>query len=60
MVGEPSAERDAKLESATGRHLIKRPGLPEEVASGLLFAVTNRFVTGTTIDVDGGWILGGR
>ena len=60
MFGDPSAERDAKLEMATGRHLLPRPGLPEEVAQGLLFAVTNRFVTGTTIDVDGGWILGGR
>ena len=60
MFGDPSAERDAKLEMATGRHLLPRPGLPEEVAQGLLFAVTNRFVTGTTIDVDGGWILSGR
>lgn len=60
MFGEPSAERDAALSGATSSHLIPRPGTPEEVAAGVLFAVTNGFVTGTTIDVDGGWILRGR
>jgi len=27
------------------------------VAEGLIFAMNNRFVTGTTVDVDGGRIL---
>jgi NAD(P)-dependent dehydrogenase (short-subunit alcohol dehydrogenase family) len=40
----------------TKSHLIKRPGAAEEVAMGILFAIQNDFVTGTTIDVDGGWL----
>ena len=45
------------LEGATSKHLIPRAGTPDEVASGILFMVENDYVTGTTIDVDGGWIL---
>ena len=29
----------------------------EEVAEAILFVITNDFVTGTTVDVDGGWLL---
>ena len=29
----------------------------DEVAQGILFVIENDFVTGTTIDVDGGWLL---
>jgi NAD(P)-dependent dehydrogenase (short-subunit alcohol dehydrogenase family) len=36
--------------------LIPRAGTPEEVAAGIMFVVQNDFVTGTTIDVDGGWV----
>lgn len=50
-------ERDAKLKAMTASHLIKRPGTPEEVAEGILFVMQNEFVTGTTVDVDGGRIL---
>ncbi len=57
MFGPDSEQRTQMLSGATARHLIPRPGLPEEVADGILFAVTNDFVTGTTIDVDGGWLL---
>ena len=32
-------------------------GTPEEVAQGIIFAIENDFITGTTIDVDGGWLL---
>jgi NAD(P)-dependent dehydrogenase (short-subunit alcohol dehydrogenase family) len=42
---------------ATGNNPIKRAGTPEEVAAGILFAIENDFVTGSTIDVDGGAIL---
>lgn len=28
-----------------------------EVAQGIIFMIQNDFVTGTTIDVDGGWLL---
>ena len=43
--------------SATKNNIIKRAGTPEEVAKALIFAIENEFITGTTIDVDGGWIL---
>jgi len=29
----------------------------DEVANGIVFAIQNDFVTGTTVDVDGGWLL---
>jgi NAD(P)-dependent dehydrogenase (short-subunit alcohol dehydrogenase family) len=45
------------LGGATSGHLIPRAGTPDEVAQAILFTVENDFVTGTTIDVDGGWLL---
>ena len=45
------------LEGATRDNLIPRPGTPEEVAQAILFLIQNDFVTGTTIDVDGGALL---
>ena len=50
-------EKEAKLNAMTAGHLIKRPGTSEEVAEGILFVMGNEFVTGTTVDVDGGRIL---
>ncbi|MEM9371581.1 MAG: SDR family oxidoreductase, partial [Pseudomonadota bacterium] len=44
-------------EKSTATNLIPRAGLPEEIAEAILFAVKNDFITGTTIDVDGGWLL---
>jgi NAD(P)-dependent dehydrogenase (short-subunit alcohol dehydrogenase family) len=51
------AEKQEKLQAMTSAHLIKRSGSPEEVAAGILFVMQNGFVTGTTVDVDGGRIL---
>lgn len=51
-------EKEEKLKAATASNLIKRPGRPEEIAAGILFVMSNEFVTGTTVDVDGGRILG--
>jgi len=52
-----SAEgRDDLLHRMTKNNLIPRPGAADEVAKGIIFAVENNFVTGTTIDVDGGWL----
>jgi NAD(P)-dependent dehydrogenase (short-subunit alcohol dehydrogenase family) len=50
-------EKQDKLQAMTATHLIKRAGTSEEVAQGILFVMQNGFVTGTTIDVDGGRIL---
>eukprot|EP00750_Incisomonas_marina_P010093 INCI16241.1.p1 GENE.INCI16241.1~~INCI16241.1.p1 ORF type:complete len:280 (+),score=51.48 INCI16241.1:103-840(+) len=57
MFAQEGAERDEFFAKLTSSHLIPRRGRPEEVADGILFAVENGFVTGTTIDVDGGWLL---
>ena len=57
MFGPESDQRVKMLEGATSKHLIPRAGTADEVASGILFMVENDYVTGTTIDVDGGWIL---
>ena len=57
MFGDDVAGREKLLGDATANHLIPRPGLPEEVASAIMLLLQNEFVTGTTIDVDGGWLL---
>ncbi len=49
--------RNGFLETATANHVIKRAGTPDEVAMAILFTVRNDFVTGTTVDVDGGALL---
>ena len=57
MVPLQGAEREALYSKLTGDHLIPRAGKPDEVAHGIVFAVENDFITGTTIDVDGGLLL---
>ena len=57
MVALQGDERKAIYEKMTGGNLIPRAGQPEEVAKGLIFVIENDFVTGTTVDVDGGWLL---
>ncbi len=52
--GEAKAEF---LRKATAGNVIQRAGTPEEVADGILFTIRNDFVTGTTVDVDGGALL---
>lgn len=53
LEGEARAEM---YKNATADFIIPRPGKPEEVASAILFCVENDFITGTTVDVDGGWL----
>lgn len=50
-------DKEEKMKGMTATHLIKRAGESEEVAQGLIFVMNNQFVTGTTVDVDGGRIL---
>mgnify|MGYP001403775254 FL=1 len=56
MFSQEGEDRTKFLKAATTSHSIKRAGKPEEVAKGIIFAVENDFVNGTTIDVDGGWV----
>ena len=49
--------REEYYKKATIANLIPRAGTPDEVAKGIIFAIENEFITGTTIDVDGGCII---
>ena len=57
MVALSGDERTKHYQAVTKTHLIDRPGHPAEVAKGIIFAIENEFITGTTIDVDGGWLV---
>ena len=57
MVALEGEARDAHYQKLTAKNLIPRAGKPDEVAQGIIFAIQNDFVTGTTIDVDGGLLL---
>ena len=57
MVGLKGKEREDFYANANAGHPVKRAGTADEVAKGILFCVENDFVTGSTIDVDGGWLV---
>ncbi len=50
-------EREDYYKNTTNHNLIPRAGTPDEVATGIIFAIENEFITGTTIDIDGGWLI---
>ena len=49
--------KPAALEGMGKNILLGRVGQPEEVAAAILLLMTNPYMTGTTIDVDGGVLL---
>lgn len=51
------AEREAFYQKATAGNVIPRAGTADECAQGIVFLIQNDFVTGTTVDVDGGWLI---
>jgi NAD(P)-dependent dehydrogenase (short-subunit alcohol dehydrogenase family) len=57
MVPFQGDERAAFYAKNTAGNIIPRAGTADEVAQGIIFMIQNDFVTGTTIDVDGGWLL---
>lgn len=57
MVPLQGDERDAHYKRLTGNNIIDRPGTADECAKGIVFLIQNDFVTGTTLDVDGGILL---
>ena len=57
MVTVQGVEREDLYNKMTKNNLIPRAGTADEVAQGILFVIKNNFVTGTTVDVDGGWLL---
>lgn len=50
-------DREAAYAASTKSHLIPRAGTADEVAKAVVFVIDNDFVTGTTVDVDGGWLI---
>ena len=56
MVALTGEDRDKHYQNITEPHLIKRAGTSEEIAKGIIFVIENDYVTGTTVDVDGGWL----
>ena len=57
MVSATGEERREIYRQMTSGNAIPRAGTPDEVADAILFVITNEFVTGTTVDVDGGWLV---
>lgn len=57
MFAASGEQRDTFLKQATSRNLIPRAGTADEVADAVLLLLRNEFMTGTTIDVDGGALL---
>jgi NAD(P)-dependent dehydrogenase (short-subunit alcohol dehydrogenase family) len=57
MFAVEGEQRERFLDQATAGNLIPRAGSADEVAMGIQFAIENDFVTGATIDVDGGALL---
>lgn len=57
MVEVQGPEREEVYRRMTAGNVIPRAGTADEVADAILFVVENDFVTGTTVDVDGGWLL---
>ena len=58
--GIPDPEREALLETLAERALTKTTGEPHQIAAAHLYLMENRFVTGTVLTVDGGFILTGN
>ncbi len=50
-------KKSATLAKMGENILLKRPGQAEEVASAIILTMTNGYMTGSTIDVDGGQLL---
>lgn len=57
MVSLEGQAREAHYQRVTKDNLIPRAGTADECAHGIMFLLENEFVTGTTLDVDGGILL---
>lgn len=53
----PQARRDAMYASVAEKLPVGRVAAPEEIAEAILLLVQNGFITGTTLDIDGGHII---
>ena len=57
MFAQTGEARQQFLAQATQRTLIPRAGTADEVASAILFCLENGYMTGGTVDVEGGALL---
>jgi NAD(P)-dependent dehydrogenase (short-subunit alcohol dehydrogenase family) len=55
--GMPAAQREALFAGFAAAAPVKRVGRPEDVSQTVLYLLTNPFTTGSTIYVDGGYLL---
>ena len=53
----PTAQRDGLFQQVAGSSLVKRVGLPEDVAEGFLYLMKQKNGTGQSLLVDGGAVL---
>ena len=56
----PEPQRDTLFRTLAERTLTKAIGEPDQIAATHLFLMENRFVTGTVLTVDGGFVLTGN
>jgi len=57
MVALTGEERKEHYKKLTAGFPLKRVGTADEAAQGIIFLIQNEYATGTTVDVDGGWLL---
>lgn len=57
MVPLQGGEREQFYKTQTADNLIPRAGTADEIAEGILLTLSNSFMTGAVIDVDGGILL---
>jgi NAD(P)-dependent dehydrogenase (short-subunit alcohol dehydrogenase family) len=55
--GMPTAQKEAAFKGFAAAAPVQRVGRPEEVAQTVLYLMTNTFTTGSTLYVDGGYLL---
>jgi NAD(P)-dependent dehydrogenase (short-subunit alcohol dehydrogenase family) len=53
----PPARREERFRAFSEAAPVKRVGRPEEVAEAVLSLMGNSFTTGSTLFVDGGYLL---
>lgn len=55
--GMPEAQREGMYSAIAGKLPVQRVGTPGDIAEAALMLMNNPFITGVTLDVDGGGVL---
>lgn len=59
LILPPEGKDDGYLERLSQTTPLRRPGAPADIAGAVLFLITNEYMTGQVLRVDGGWSLTG-